>query len=40
MKKNIYTLIIALVPVIMLMVPLANPVLTFYSELMLQQLLH
>ena len=27
MKKNIYTLIIALVPVIMLMVPLANPVL-------------
>lgn len=27
MKKNIYTLIIALVPVIMLMVPLVNPVL-------------
>lgn len=27
MKKNIYTLIIALIPVIMLMVPLVNPVL-------------
>ena len=27
MKKNIYTLIITLVPVIMLMVPLAKPVL-------------
>ena len=27
MKKKIYTLIIALVPVIMLMVPLANPIL-------------